>query len=242
MKQKAEFIFKNFPYLGNDRNRKIWVGDYIKLIPTGESILDAGAGECQYRECCNHLKYTSQDFGQYDGKGDSTGLQTGKWNNSQLDIVSDITRIPVKDETFDNILCTEVLEHLPYPDKAIKELSRVLKGNGRLILTAPFCSQTHFAPFHFCTGFNIYWYQEILKKYNFEIIEYQTNGNYFDFLCQELLRMPLMIKRYSCLSYFGFILYIFLIPLVFILAVISKLSRGSERQQCFGYHILAKKT
>lgn len=240
MKLAANFVFKTLPFLGNGYFRGAWVQKQLELIPTGESILDAGAGECRYKEYCNHLQYTSQDFGR-EGKGDGVGLQTREWDTSKIDIVSDITDIPVEDKTFDNILCTEVLEHLPYPEKAIKEFARILKSKGRLILTAPFCSQTHFAPFHFCTGFNIYWYREILKKYGFEIIEYQTNGNYFDFLCQELLRAPLVIKKYSFLSYLGFVSYLVTVPLTLLLVAMSKLSRNSETQLCFGYHVLAKR-
>ena len=229
-----------FPALFNEKNRQIWVKKQLKLISANKNILDAGAGECQYKKNCEHLKYTSQDFCQYDGKGNNIGLQTKKWDNSKLDIVSDIISIPVRDKSFDNILCTEVLEHISRPDLAIKEFSRILKKEGKLIITAPFCSQTHFAPFHFCTGFNIYWYRKIFKKYGFEIMEYSTNGNYFDFICQELLRIPLVIKKYSRIFYFGYLLYLIIIPLVIILLIVSKLSKKSEQQLCFGYHLLAK--
>ena len=235
------FVFETLPFLGNEYFRGIWVQKQLRSLPAGESVLDAGAGECRYKKHCNHLQYTSQDFGKYGGEGDGVGLQIREWDTSRIDIMGDITNIPVEDKTFDNILCTEVLEHLPHPEKAIKEFARILKNKGRLILTAPFCSQTHFAPFHFCTGFNIYWYREILKKYGFEIVEYQTNGNYFDFLGQELLRVPLVIKKYSFLSYLGFVLYLVAVPLVLILAAMSKFSRNSETQLCFGYHILATK-
>ena len=37
------------------------------------------------------LDYVSQDFAQYDGEGDTIGLQTGTWDQAQLDIISDIT-------------------------------------------------------------------------------------------------------------------------------------------------------
>ncbi len=42
-----------------------------------------------------------------------------------------------KDKTFDMVFFLEVLEHLDYPDKALKEISRVLKDDGVLILGVP---------------------------------------------------------------------------------------------------------
>jgi Methylase involved in ubiquinone/menaquinone biosynthesis len=52
-------------------------------------------------------------------------LQTGPWDNSKLDIVSDILSIPLPDHSVDAIMCTEVLEHIPDPLGAIKEFSRL---------------------------------------------------------------------------------------------------------------------
>lgn len=46
-----------------------------------------------------------------------------------------IYNISYKNDTFDIVLCTEVLEHLEYPDKALEELRRVSKQN--LILSVP---------------------------------------------------------------------------------------------------------
>jgi 2-polyprenyl-3-methyl-5-hydroxy-6-metoxy-1,4-benzoquinol methylase len=138
----------------NQSDREIWLQSTLKRIPDGSRILDAGAGELQYKKYCSHLNYISQDFGQYDGKGNSEGLQTSSWDNSKLDIISDIIDIPESDKSFDAIMCIEVFEHLPNPIAAIKEFSRLIKDDGFLILTAPFCSLTHFAPYHFYTGFN----------------------------------------------------------------------------------------
>lgn len=236
-----KIIQKFIPFLDVERKRSIWIRKQIMAIPNYQSILDAGAGECKYKNYCDHLKYLSQDFGKYDGSGDNIGLQTKSWDYSRLQVISDIISIPFSDNSFDNILCTEVLEHIPFPELAIKEFSRILKKDGRLILTAPFCSQTHFAPFHFCTGFNIYWYKESMKKYDLEIIEIDINGNYFDYIRLELARLPLMIKRYTLLSYIGYLFYIVIIPIVLCLSIICMISKDSERQLCYGYHILAKK-
>ena len=49
-----------------------------------------------------------------------------------------VFNIPVPDETFDVVACISVLEHVPYKEYALKELLRVLKRNGKLILTYDF--------------------------------------------------------------------------------------------------------
>jgi len=218
-----------------------WACRQLAAIPAGQSILDAGAGECRYKPACAHLKYISQDFAQYDGEGDQVGLQTKKWDNSHLDIVSDIASIPVEDGSFDNILCTEVLEHVPRPDEAIREFSRILKPGGKLIITAPFCSQTHFAPYHFCTGFNVYWYQEMLRSNKLKMISAEPNGNYFNSVFLELLRSPFVLKRYSRLGVFSMLLYLVALPAAVIYFPLAFLAKGSDKQLTFGYHVLAEK-
>jgi hypothetical protein len=70
--------------LQNEANRVAWVEAALKKVPAGSRILDAGAGEQRFREACGHLKYVSQDVAQYDGKGDSHGLQTGGWDFSKF--------------------------------------------------------------------------------------------------------------------------------------------------------------
>lgn len=46
-------------------------------------------------------------------------------------------KLPWKDETFDKVVCTEVLEHLPKPELAMDEAYRVLKPGGMGIFTSP---------------------------------------------------------------------------------------------------------
>jgi len=181
----------------NKATRDAWLKDTLQKIPAGSRILDAGGGELQYKPLCKHLNYVSQDFAQYDGEGDGKGLQTGAWDQTRLDIISDITAIPEPDESFDAIMCIEVFEHLPEPIKAIKEFSRLLRPGGHLIITAPFCSLTHFAPYHFYTGFNRYFYQEHLSRNGFEIVDLVENGNYFEYLGQEVRRIPSIAEKYA---------------------------------------------
>ena len=184
------------PTVGRDNqiSREVWLEETLSTITNNSRILDAGAGTQQYRKYCGHLEYVSQDFGEYDGKGDDSALQTGEFDYGKLDIVSDVTSIPEPDSSFDAIMCIEVLEHLPDPIQAIKEFSRLLKPDGHMIITAPFCSLTHLAPYHFSTGFNKYWYEKHLAEYDFKAIEISRNGNFFRIPCPRNLQDTIHFK------------------------------------------------
>lgn len=54
-----------------------------------------------------------------------------------LFVVSDGTNLPFRNEIFDKVSCSEVIEHIPRYEKCIKEMVRVLKKNGRLVITTP---------------------------------------------------------------------------------------------------------
>lgn len=181
-------MFRNL----NETNRQSWIQHTLGALPAGAKLLDAGAGELKNRRHCNHLEYLSQDFCQYEGArggGPVEGLQRQSWDTSRIDIVSDITAIPADDSSFDAILCSEVLEHVPEPTHALDEFARLLRPGGKLILTAPFSSSVHQAPYHFCTGFSKYWYEHHLPLRGFEIETLVPNGDWFALLRQEALRL-----------------------------------------------------
>jgi SAM-dependent methyltransferase len=52
-------------------------------------------------------------------------------------VEGDIEAMPFADETFATVLCTEVLEHVPYPEAALAEIHRVLRPGGKLIGSVP---------------------------------------------------------------------------------------------------------
>lgn len=222
----------------NEESRNAWLQATLASLPSGSRLLDAGAGELRNKPLCSHLVYVSQDICQYEGAGDAKGLQTGKWDTSQIDIICDITNIPEPDASFDVILCSEVFEHLPDPLKALDEFQRLLKLGGKLIVTAPFASLVHFAPYHYATGFSRYWYEYHYRLRNLEIEVLKPNGDWFDFVRQEVLRLPGVARRYHdwCWS------------LAYVVAVVGFLYfslRGKTTKAddlaCFGWHCVAVK-
>jgi ubiquinone/menaquinone biosynthesis C-methylase UbiE len=220
--------------------REKWLEASLKSIPAGSRILDAGAGEQQYKKYCLYLQYVAQDFAKYDGKGDGKGLQTDAWTQNSLDLICDITQIPEKEGSFDAVMCIEVLEHLPDPLLALKEFTRLLKSGGHLIITAPFCSLTHYAPYHYYSGFSQYYYEKHLRELGYDILEITANGNYYEYIAQEIRRISWVADKYSG-DKPGFL------EKLAIKIVLKALERFEQKDQyshellCYGYQLLAKK-
>jgi len=241
--QLKQFIECSFFVPRTGSKREQWVAQQLKNIPRGKKILDAGAGECQYAKYCRHLKYTSQDFNKYDGSGDTKGVQTGTRDVSNITIVSDIVDIPVKSGSFDAVLCIEVFEHIPRPLDALKELSRVLKKNGTLILTSPFGSITHYSPYYFYSGFSPEFYKVNLPLYGFTIRKHYRYGNYFEHIALELLRSPLIMWRINKIRSIPFIIaYILTLPVYALFMALARYFPESESYYHFTNCIVAEKT
>ncbi|MEK7591331.1 MAG: class I SAM-dependent methyltransferase, partial [Patescibacteria group bacterium] len=105
----------------------------------------------------------------------------------RVDIVADahdLSQIP--DASFENILCTEVLEHLHTPALAIAEFHRVLKPGGMLILTTRFIFPLHDAPGDYYR-YTKYGLRHLMKE--FEILELTEEANTMEtlaVLCQRI--------------------------------------------------------
>lgn len=225
----------------NEANREKWLEERLRQIPQGSRLLDAGAGEQHFRRYCDHLDYVAQDFAEYAPDGLDSGLQMRKWDYGKLDIISDITSIPEEDASFDAILCSEVFEHVPEPVLAIKEFSRLLRPGGQLILTAPFVSLTHFAPYHYATGFNRYFYETHLKANSFSIDEISCNGSFFELIAQELRRVRSVGRKYSR-GRPGFLESLAMRTVLKMLRRLGAKDSGSSELACFGLFVLATRT
>ena len=222
----------------NEEFRQEWLKKALAAVPKGHRLLDAGAGELQNKKWCNHLSYVSQDVCQYEGTGNAQGFQVGTWDTSNIDIVCDIVNIPEPDAAFDAILCSEVFEHLPDPLKALDEFVRLLKPGGVLILTAPFASFVHFAPYHYATGFSRYWYEYHLPLKNFDITGLTANGDWFSYFKQETLRFPRMARLYGDWCWpFSYVVAAMVLSYFFIRGK----SKSAEDVACLGWHCISVK-
>lgn len=225
----------------NEAVRRNWIIGKISQIPDGSILLDAGAGEMKYEKYCNRLKYIAQDFGKYSPEECDKGLK-GKdiWDTSRVNILCDIVDMPIEDNTIDAVLCSEVFEHLKNPVLALKEFSRVIKPGGILLLTAPFSSMVHMAPYHFASGFSEFWYYEHMKDYGFEIKEIKPYGNYFKWISQELFRTNEMAARY-CSGELNRSDIKTITDCIKLMSRLSMEDRESDSALCFGYLVEGRK-
>lgn len=231
----------NLIFRANPLKREAWVKKQLAQIPSGFRILDVGCGGQPFRKYCFHLEYYACDFGKLNEKS----IIEGRYG--YLDYICDICCIPVKDASFDAILCTEVLEHVPDPVHAIKEMYRILRPGGYLILTAPLGSFLHQTPYHFYGGFTPYWYENFLQE-DFIDLKIESNGSFLMYFGQECQRLTRLLFR--CRQFTSPLRWLFL-PLEIAFTVIFTIGVPllcsifdrfiSTPGLTVGYHVIAKK-
>lgn len=74
----------------------------------------------------------------------------------------------IEDDTFDYVVCTEVLEHTLQPFHAVEEIRRILKVGGKLFLSVPFNFRIH-GPLPDCWRFTEHGLRALLR--DFEVVE-----------------------------------------------------------------------
>lgn len=221
--------------LSNERTRMRWLEAELARVPANSLILDAGCGSQQYRSFCSHLSYRAQDFGQYeaditDGFASGLGGVSG-YKYGALDYVGDIWNIPEQDSTFDAILCTEVFEHIPFPNETIFEFSRLIKPQGTLILTLPSNCLRHMDPYYFYSGFSNRYLEKFLGEAGFEIEKLEPVGDYYSWLAAEVARS---------MNNHGLFAKMMLLPALLWFMVRRK-TASSINTLCMGYHVVAKR-
>lgn len=118
-------------------------------------LLDLGCGNRPYRPLLKNIsEYVAFDM-------DKEG--------SQSDVVGTVATLPFLSSSFDSVLSTQVLEHVPEPWLMLKEISRVLRPGGQLLLSAPQAWRLHEEPFDF------YRYTKYGLQYLIEVEGLQIN-------------------------------------------------------------------
>jgi 2-polyprenyl-3-methyl-5-hydroxy-6-metoxy-1,4-benzoquinol methylase len=117
-----------------DQRRRLEV-IFDELLPedlAGYRLLEVGCGSGKFSQRAfeRNMKVTALDVG-------ISLLQKTLTRSPVTPLVGDSLNLPIKHDTFDIILSTEVIEHTTNPVQAIREMARLLKPGGILVLTCP---------------------------------------------------------------------------------------------------------
>lgn len=196
-----------------------FVRDCAGEVEARSTLIDVGAGECQYKAFFKHANYVSQDL--------CVGDQS--WDYSQIDIKSEIDSIPVAPNSFDFVLCTEVMEHVAFPDKAFREFHRILKPGGKLFLTVPFVFGEHQMP-HDYFRYTRYALLKFARESGFSVQLIRPQGGRFQSFSNFLIELIpgfFVEKGFPFLGYFlKAITYPWVFPVAFVLHYLDKFDRA----------------
>lgn len=123
-----DILDDNF-YKNMDEYTQLLQPEYFK----NKKVLDAGCGSGAFTHWLSEnygSKVTGVDLAPY-------AIKEAKKKYKGRFLVADIAAIPIKARTFDTILLYDVLEHVVYPEKVFKELHRLLKKGGTIIIVSP---------------------------------------------------------------------------------------------------------
>lgn len=169
-------------------------------IRNGLVILDIGSydGYISYnlKKLFPNLKITVVDV-------DKSGLKLAKEKGLNT-LYASALELPIKDNQVDVVLCLDVIEHIKEDEKMIKEISRVLKTGGKVVLTTPMQDGVSF-PFlgrqrieninkswgHVRKGYSLENIKELFGNSNLKVIK--TN-KYFNFLSRFIYRFIFLSK------------------------------------------------
>ncbi|BBB32367.1 conserved hypothetical protein [Thermotomaculum hydrothermale] len=201
---------------------------FAKSIPEGSLVLDAGAGEGKYREYFSHCRVIGVD----NCVGDSS------WDYSSLDVVGDLHLLPFKDNSFDFVICVVVFEHLKNPFKAMRELSRVLKKNGKMFAVFPFMWELHQRPYDFFR-YSEYGFKQMAEDVELSVVEIKQLGCFFRVLHYMVASMLKECKNNISVLLLTIIFLPYLLLFLFISDIIDRLTGICNYTP--GYSIILKK-
>ena len=143
--------------------------ELVSTLRDGSAVLDVGGNKSKKRGQFN--------IENYNLRVTYVNLSTAKLPDAQ----SDAAWLPFVRESFDTVICSELLEHVPDPPSVLKEAFRVLRKNGVILICVPFLYQIHGDPYDFGRYTDYYWLNH-LSKLGFTNIEIEKQGSFWSVL------------------------------------------------------------
>ena len=157
--------------------RRYYVDEFharrVAEIPAGSRTLDLGGNKIRKR-------------GQFDIERFKLDVIYANYvTDKKPDVQADAAYLPFRDDSFDVVICAELLEHVYQPKDVLAEAFRVLKPGGRLLLTVPFMIQIHGDPYDFGRYTDHFW-RRVLTETGFGDLEVEKQGLFWSVLADML--------------------------------------------------------
>jgi SAM-dependent methyltransferase len=105
-------------------------------------------------------------------------MDNGFYGPGAVDIMGVADALPVRDGVADAVLSSQVIEHLPDPEEALREAHRVLKPGGFLFISFPLLFPLHAAPYDFFR-YTEHGFAAMCARRGFAIVEVHEMGGYW---------------------------------------------------------------
>ena len=143
-------------------------------------LLDVGCGMKPYESLL------TLPGSRYFGTDWPVSMEGSYGDSTRADFFSNSMVLPFRERTFDTIVSTQVLEHVRQPEIVIREMARVLKPSGILILSAPMTWPLHEEP-HDYYRYTLHGLRHLLEEADFEILDEIPRGNNWTTMAQMFL-------------------------------------------------------
>lgn len=127
------------------------------------SVLDLGCGYKPFKFILGkNVKYIGADLSE---------------KYAEPDVICDLNKnkLPFKDNVFDVVILSEVLEHLYNPFSVLAEAIRYVKPNGFIFISSPWAFPEHGEPYDFYR-YSLFFYKYIAKLYDLEVVYFRKSN------------------------------------------------------------------
>jgi SAM-dependent methyltransferase len=144
-------------------------------------LLDVGCGDKPYEAIFR--PFVSEYVGiEHEAVFASTNASAAE---RKPDLYYDGNVLPFADGSFDTVLSIQVLEHTPRPQPLLREMARVLRADGLLILSAPFSGRLHEEPYDYFR-YTPHGLRAMCQEAGLEITEVWDQGNLWSVIGHKL--------------------------------------------------------